>query len=89
MTMTSSLLRSRAWAKGIKGPKWPAPWRVLIKTRIGEQDVPARADYSRTRAFRRGWIATAMPTPAASISTSTGVPWRPSTNVWWNSSLAA
>ena len=40
---------------------------------------PRARDYSRTRAFRREWIATAIATPAASISTSTGVPWRPST----------
>ena len=33
--------------------------------------------------------ATAIAIPIESISTSTGVPWRPSTNVWCNSSVAA
>jgi hypothetical protein len=35
---------------------------------------PGAPGYSRALAFRREWIATAIATPAASISTSTGVP---------------
>jgi hypothetical protein len=45
--------------------------------------------YSRAAARRREYRVIAMATPAASISTSTGVPWRPSTNDWWSSSEAA
>ena len=41
------------------------------------------------RAFLALASSTASPTPAASIATSHGVPWRPSTNDWWYSSLAA
>ncbi len=37
---------------------------------------------------RQSWTATS-PAPAESISQSTGVPWRPSTKVWWNSSVIA
>ncbi len=46
-------------------------------------------DYSRAAARRRECRAIAIATPAASISTSTGVPWRPSTNDWCSSSEAA
>ena len=89
VTTTSSLFLSRAWAKGIRGPKCPAPARVLIKMRIGEQDVPGRRTIPERVPVGGCAAGRAIPMPAASNSTSSGEPWRPSTNVWWNSSVAA
>ena len=75
--------------EGDQGAEVAGPVRVLIKTRIKRYDARrARAIPARRRGGASAG-AIAIATPAASISTSTGVPWRPSTNDWWNSSDAA
>ena len=53
-----------------------------------DRNAPHQAtSLSRTRTVRS--LSATRAAPAESIAQSTGLPWRPSTNVWWYSSVAA
>ncbi len=49
----------------------------------GSSRIPARGSEPAADAAS----VAAISTPVESISTSTGEPWRPAMNVWWNSSV--
>ena len=58
----------------------------VCRARSSRSPTPLSAARGRGCGAARRARAPAIAIPTASIRTSTGVPWRPSTKVWWNSS---
>src|SRR5262249_61580482 len=71
---------ARAAARVLE-PVLPQPPRVAERT----VEIDGDRGHCRTRSH----TSNPATIPTASIATSTGVPWRPCTKRWWNSSLAA
>src|SRR5262249_32393615 len=73
----------------VRGLEPRAPERSRVTDRVEVDGQCRRPAHARRRAWATFQSTIPHASPTESIATSTGEPWRPATNVWWNSSLTA
>jgi hypothetical protein len=84
------LANARWAASNVSGPDcFPGCQAPSSRTLRGLHCLPLASPAQDRLERSRLTAATAMIAPAASMPTSTADSWRPATNPWWNSSVAA